>query len=40
MALAIVPLEDAWALRDLTICLRSLDDLPRFTRDFVAHLRG
>lgn len=40
MPLAIVPLEDAWALRDLTICVRDLDALPRFTRDFVAQLRG
>lgn len=40
MRLAIVPLLDPWAARDLTICLRALDALPAFARDFVAHLRS
>jgi hypothetical protein len=39
MGLDIVPLLDSWAARDLTICLRSLEALPVFARDFVAHLR-
>lgn len=39
MAIGIVPLTDPWALRDLTLCLRALDALPAFARDFVAHLR-
>ena len=29
-------LTDKWALRDLKICLRSLDMLPSFARDLVA----
>jgi DNA-binding transcriptional LysR family regulator len=39
MGLDIVPLLDPWAARDLTICLRSLEGLPVFAREFVAHLR-
>ncbi|WP_200925901.1 LysR substrate-binding domain-containing protein [Methylobacterium sp. Leaf93] len=39
MGLDIVPLLDPWAARDLTICLRSLEALPVFAREFVAHLR-
>jgi DNA-binding transcriptional LysR family regulator len=38
-ALAIVALEDGWALRDLTICVRSLDELPVSARQLVEHLR-
>lgn len=40
MAIAVVPLLDPWAARDLTICVRSLDALPAFAQDFVAHLRA
>ena len=40
MGLDIVPLLDPWAARDLTICLRSLEALPVFAREFVAHLRA
>ncbi|MGY2050717.1 LysR substrate-binding domain-containing protein [Methylobacterium sp. JK268] len=40
MAIAAVALEDPWAARDLTICLRDLAALPPFAQDFVAHLRG
>jgi DNA-binding transcriptional LysR family regulator len=32
----LVRLTDKWALRDLKICLRSLDLLPSFARDLVA----
>jgi DNA-binding transcriptional LysR family regulator len=32
----LVQLNDKWALRDLKICLRSLDLLPSFARDLVA----
>ncbi|GJD51990.1 HTH-type transcriptional regulator ArgP [Methylobacterium crusticola] len=39
MAIAIVALEDPWAVRDLTICVRDLAALPPFAKDFVAHLR-
>ena len=39
MAIVPVALTDAWAARDLTICLRRLDELPRYARDLVAHLR-
>ena len=32
----LVQLSDKWALRDLKICVRSLDLLPNFARDLVA----
>jgi DNA-binding transcriptional LysR family regulator len=39
---AIVPvtLTDAWAVRELTICVRSSAELPPFARELVAHLRS
>ena len=40
LAIAVVPLSDAWARRDLTLCLRDLDGLPPFMRAFVAQLRA
>ncbi len=39
MAIATVALEDAWAARDLTLCIRSLKDLPPSARQLVEHLR-
>ncbi len=38
-AITIVDLTDAWAPRDLTICVRDSDDLPPFARQLVDHLR-
>ena len=35
MAIATVPLSDAWALRQMQICVRSLQALPAFARDLV-----
>ena len=35
MAIRIVALRDAWALRELRICARSLDALPGYARDLV-----
>jgi DNA-binding transcriptional LysR family regulator len=40
MAISVVALTDAWAARELTICIRSLDDLPPYARQLVEHLRG
>ncbi|WP_232629839.1 LysR substrate-binding domain-containing protein [Methylobacterium sp. Leaf118] len=40
MAIGLVPLQDAWAARDLMLCLRDLDALPPFAQEFVAHLRA
>jgi DNA-binding transcriptional LysR family regulator len=40
MAIAIVPLMDAWAVRDLTICIRSTKELPLYARQLVEHLRA
>ncbi|HEY7243087.1 MAG TPA: LysR family transcriptional regulator [Xanthobacteraceae bacterium] len=40
MAIAAVALNDAWALRDLTICIRSLAELPPYARELVEHLRA
>jgi DNA-binding transcriptional LysR family regulator len=39
MAIAIVGLADAWAVRELTICIRSLAELPPYARQLVEHLR-
>ena len=38
--IAIVALEDSWALRDLTICVRALSELPISARQLVEHLRS
>jgi DNA-binding transcriptional LysR family regulator len=40
MAIAIVPLTDPWAVRDLTICLRNMGELPLYARQLVEHLRA
>jgi DNA-binding transcriptional LysR family regulator len=40
MAIAAVNLSDAWAVRDLTICVRNRDDLPAYARQLVEHLRA
>jgi DNA-binding transcriptional LysR family regulator len=40
MAIAIVPLTDSWAVRDLTICIRSMGELPLYARQLVEHLRA
>jgi DNA-binding transcriptional LysR family regulator len=39
MAIAVVALTDAWAERDLTICIRSFAALPVYARQLVQHLR-
>jgi DNA-binding transcriptional LysR family regulator len=39
MAVAKVALTDPWAIRELTVCLRSLRELPAYARMFVDHLR-
>jgi DNA-binding transcriptional LysR family regulator len=39
MAVTVVALTDAWAVRELTICVRSLQGLPAFARELVEHLR-
>lgn len=35
MAIRIVPLKDAWSLREMHICVRKLESLPGFARDLV-----
>jgi molybdate transport repressor ModE-like protein len=40
MTIAIVPLTDSWAVRDLTICIRSMSELPLYARQLVEHLRA
>jgi DNA-binding transcriptional LysR family regulator len=40
MAIVAVDLSDAWATRDLTICVRSRADLPVYARQLVEHLRA
>src|SRR5262249_4189655 len=40
MAIAVVALADPWAVRELTICIRRLADLPPYARQLVEHLRA
>jgi hypothetical protein len=40
MAISAVQLTDAWALRELTICVRDEDALPPYARQLVDHLRA
>jgi DNA-binding transcriptional LysR family regulator len=40
MAVKAVDLTDAWALRELTICVRNFDALPPYARQLVEHMRG
>jgi DNA-binding transcriptional LysR family regulator len=40
MAITIIDLTDSWALRDLTICIRSLEALPPYARQLVEHMRS
>jgi DNA-binding transcriptional LysR family regulator len=40
MAIATVALKDAWALRELTICVRDLNELPNYARQLVEYLRA
>lgn len=35
MAITIMPLTDPWALREMLICVRSLEALPAFARELV-----
>jgi len=39
MAIVPVALTDPWAARELTICIRSFDELPPYARQLVEHLR-
>ena len=39
MAIAVVALTDGWAVRELTICIRRLRELPPYARQLVEHLR-
>ena len=39
MAIAVVPLTDVWAVRELTICIRRFEELAPYARELVAHLR-
>ena len=40
MAIKAVDLTDAWALRDLTICVRDFEALPPYARQLVEHMRA
>jgi len=40
MAIKAVALSDAWAVRDLTICVKSRAELPAYAQQLVEHLRG
>jgi DNA-binding transcriptional LysR family regulator len=39
MAIVPVTLTDPWAVRELTICIRSFEELPPYARQLVEHLR-
>ena len=40
VAIAAVPLTDSWAVRELTICIRDMKELPLYARQLVEHLRA
>ncbi|WP_430393671.1 ester cyclase [Burkholderia cenocepacia] len=40
MDVRLVELSDPWSHRKLTLCARSFDALPKYTREFVAFLSG
>jgi DNA-binding transcriptional LysR family regulator len=40
MAISAVRLTDAWALRELSICVRDIETLPPYARQLVDHLRA
>src|SRR6202030_648936 len=40
MAITAVALSDAWAVRELTICVRNFAELPPYARQLVEHLRA
>ena len=40
MAIKLVALTDPWAVRDLTICVRSHEELPAYAQQLVEHLRA
>jgi DNA-binding transcriptional LysR family regulator len=40
MGIVAVALTDPWAVRDLTICVRGMDELPPLARQLVEHLRA
>jgi DNA-binding transcriptional LysR family regulator len=40
MAIKVVDLTDAWALRELAICVRDLEALPPYARQLVEHMRA
>ena len=40
MAIAAVALTDPWAVRELTICIRHLRELPPYARQLVEHMRA
>jgi len=40
MGIAVVALSDLWAVRDLTICVRNMKELPPYARQLVEHLRA
>ena len=40
MAIKVVNLNDPWALRDLTICVRDFEALPPYARQLVEHMRA
>ena len=40
MAIKAIALSDAWAVRDLAICVRAIKELPLYARQLVEHLRA
>jgi len=39
MAVKVVNLTDAWAPRELTICIREFNSLPSYAQQLVEHMR-
>jgi len=40
MAIKSIDLNDVWALRELTICIRDFEALPPYARQLVEHMRA
>ena len=40
MAIKALELTDAWAVRELTICVKNFDDLPSYAQQLVVHMRA
>jgi DNA-binding transcriptional LysR family regulator len=40
MDIRCIPLSDPWSVRQLTVCVRRFDELPRYTRQLIEELKS